>query len=157
MMRWAAIRRHLATFGRIVAGLDATGTAAAASSGLATIEIQAPGAAAAPQLGAALLLGEDSVFPAGAGTDAVATISVDATGRGSSQSDAGFPYTFPIVFGGTPAIEGEAIGTVILTLDATAAAAANADAIADIAVTAFAATTSSGLSGFPYHFPIRLG
>ena len=154
MARIVAVRRRRVTTGTAAVAINATAAAAAAADAPAWVMPDGSAIAAVHQVGEARLLGEGCAFPAAAGALGEAEVEVDATGRAAAQTDTGFPYTFPIIFGGAPVVEGEALGAAVVTIDATATAAAEAIAQADVSIIAPGLTVAAG---FPYTFPISFG
>lgn len=154
MPRFAAIRRNRATFGKSDIDITDTAQAAAETDGSTTAVIAPVGLGAAAAAGDIALIGDASTFFAAATTLGDSTLALTSVGRAKTFNDTGFPYTFPIIFGGAPPTEGFGTATATVTITADATAAADGLAQNDISLLARGRTIEAG---FPYVFPIIFG
>lgn len=154
MPQFVAIRRRLVTTGTADITINGAAKAAGKTAADVVVVVDASSPPEAHQVGNAVLLGEGSAFPAAAGTVGDASFTITAPFRAADLTDTGFPYTFPIMFGGAAPVEGEAIAATTFSIDGTGSAAANGDGNADFTITAVPSTIAAG---FTYTFPIHFG
>lgn len=123
----------------------------------ATVTPSAVGGLIGASLGAASLLGEGTVAFAAAAPTADASVSPTAAGVASIVADSGFPYTFPIVFGGSAVIATYSNADAVVSPVATADVELHIDALADLTILADATAAGDTTGGFPYEFDFTLG